>query len=654
MSYPTILERYASNLIINFDARSGDIRERVTGQEPTFNGTPFWGRGQGGWGIVGSVGSSGYLQWSANSIWDLSNSGSLVVQCSPSFTGGTSQVLVSRATLVPSTSLGYIITANGGTSAISLASATGSFAQTILSYVNRFDHDSVLASVWDSTMTVRSFANGDRTNMATYTQIPTPSGQPLRIAGFDARACRWPVQRVLAFNVALPEQDVAQLYEEMSSKTYVLNAKIKSNIPPVLNNAILTMNPKFDWERKIQNLADPSKIGTPSGTLGTFSDGLYGLTFDGSGHVSFGDTTGLNSANNHTLECVFSQAAANASDAGIITKATSTTAEIGIRLNASSSFGINAIVKNGSDTYGTAITASYNNYPIHVMTVYSASGAANADRLKLYLFGEEQTLSFVGTIPSTPPSLSGGSLIVGNEQIGTTNRNFNGTIFRANAYNKSFSAQEVKRSYLEWARVPSLKIMDAGRWLIGTKSGTGSTIDDAGWISENANAYTEHFVSGTRVFQSLSATTLFRQHCDQTVGTWEWSMASAGTTVGIDMIRTDLARSANAGYSITLNSSHQPAINRLNSINIFTGTALSANTLYKFRATRKPNGQIDLWYKPANGPPTSWQYSGGVTDTTSTGRNLFISISAGAGCLISREFTLYPGPIAPGDISAID
>jgi Concanavalin A-like lectin/glucanases superfamily len=69
-------------------------------------------------------------------------------------------------------------------------------------------------------------------------------------------------------------------------------------------------------------------------------------------------------------------------------------------------FGTNNIhcrVKNGTDAYGYTTSnplASLNTW-IHVACVYDGSLTGNANRLKIYINGTLQTLTFSGTIPAT-------------------------------------------------------------------------------------------------------------------------------------------------------------------------------------------------------------------------------------------------------------
>jgi hypothetical protein len=77
----------------------------------------------------------------------------------------------------------------------------------------------------------------------------------------------------------------------------------------------------------------------------------------------------------------------------------------------------------------------------HVAFVYDGDGAANADRLKVYVDGEEKTLSFAGTIPSLLQD-SSASVKIGKFG-GILGRYFNGIIDDVRIYNRALTAEEI-------------------------------------------------------------------------------------------------------------------------------------------------------------------------------------------------------------------
>ena len=103
-------------------------------------------------------------------------------------------------------------------------------------------------------------------------------------------------------------------------------------------------------------------------------------------------------------------------------------------------------IGNGSNSYGTVSNNSTSWQ--HVAMVYDGSATGNAARLKAYINGVQQTLSFNGTIPSTAGT--GASLLIGNTgpYAGPNSNLFStGNLGSFQSYNRALSAAEVLQNY---------------------------------------------------------------------------------------------------------------------------------------------------------------------------------------------------------------
>ena len=99
-------------------------------------------------------------------------------------------------------------------------------------------------------------------------------------------------------------------------------------------------------------------------------------------------------------------------------------------------------VSNGSSSFGTVALSDTRWH--HFVMVFDGSQADNTTRLKGYIDGVQQTLSFTGTIPATTAT------VADNVHIGYSvplNRHSDGTIDDVRVYNRALSADEVKRLY---------------------------------------------------------------------------------------------------------------------------------------------------------------------------------------------------------------
>lgn len=81
-----------------------------------------------------------------------------------------------------------------------------------------------------------------------------------------------------------------------------------------------------------------------------------------------------------------------------------------------------AIVGDGSGIYYGSVGGCNDTLEHHLAMVYNGAGAANSDRLKVYIDGVLQTLSFAGTIPSTVTS-NGHPFLIGSRPVNALTTN---------------------------------------------------------------------------------------------------------------------------------------------------------------------------------------------------------------------------------------
>ena len=99
-------------------------------------------------------------------------------------------------------------------------------------------------------------------------------------------------------------------------------------------------------------------------------------------------------------------------------------------------------VGNGTNGYGYIANTSTNWQ--YLMMVFNGTGGINSDRLKAYINGTLQTLTYSGTIPSSTGTVNT------NLNIGAyiTNSNYsNGNISAVQIYNRALSSTEITQNY---------------------------------------------------------------------------------------------------------------------------------------------------------------------------------------------------------------
>jgi hypothetical protein len=103
-------------------------------------------------------------------------------------------------------------------------------------------------------------------------------------------------------------------------------------------------------------------------------------------------------------------------------------------------------IGNGSNSYG--VVSNNSTSWQHVAMVYDGNGTGNDGRLKAYVNGVQQSLFYVGTIPSTAGT--GASLLIGNTgPYAGPNSNLysTGNLSSFQSYTKALSAAEVLQNY---------------------------------------------------------------------------------------------------------------------------------------------------------------------------------------------------------------
>jgi len=103
-------------------------------------------------------------------------------------------------------------------------------------------------------------------------------------------------------------------------------------------------------------------------------------------------------------------------------------------------------IRNGSITYGmfdysTAVSAET---WFHCACVFNGSGATDADKIKIYINGVNQTLSYNGTLPTSTNATQGDFRIGGLENY---TQEWLGKIANTHIYNRALSSTEVLHNY---------------------------------------------------------------------------------------------------------------------------------------------------------------------------------------------------------------
>ena len=184
------------------------------------------------------------------------------------------------------------------------------------------------------------------------------------------------------------------------------------------------------------------------------------VDFDGSNdYIDCGDVTYLNSVSAFTFSVWIKSDNTNSTDY-ILSKYSSSTTRIHLSI-ASNLLFFN--LSNGGHAYASVSFTSTD--WTHVAMVFDGSGTGNSGRLKGYVNGVEQSLSYVGTVGTATTNLSGQSFEIGRQAGGNT---FEGQMSNVAVYSDAKGSDFIYAQYSKGiTHNPSADTGLVGYWRMG-------------------------------------------------------------------------------------------------------------------------------------------------------------------------------------------
>jgi len=236
------------------------------------------------------------------------------------------------------------------------------------------------------------------------------------------------------------------------------------------------------------------------GTNCNYTTGKYGnaTSFDGvNDYVDTARLQGIEGVSQLTYSMWFKRIAVNARV--FLSKTTATGSDANrIVIEAWTDGMVYLEPSNGNTSYGYFASNDTNWH--HVVMVFDGTQSTNPTRLKGYLDGVEQTLSFLGTIGSTTSAGATGNLFIG--ALNATEGMFytNGTIDEVRIWNRSLTADEVSQLYMS-----NLQKFNSTQWyLYVNQSKNATAVLDTGTytyytyasdVSSNANQTDTRYIT---------------------------------------------------------------------------------------------------------------------------------------------------------------
>ena len=242
----------------------------------------------------------------------------------------------------------------------------------------------------------------------------------------------------------------------------------------------------------------------------------YSLEFDGNDdYVNLGDINAFDGASAFSINWWFNLA--SGTNVHMFNKRQSANQSIQAKIHPTVGYLLE--IETGSSAFAYTSSFPPNDEWVHATMVFDGSGASNADRLKLYLNGSLQSLTFSGTIPNSTHVNSNNMLIGGVDDVGGK---FDGRMDEISFFNDPLSADEVAALYN--AGTPLSAASDSGNYVssgdliayytMDSNSGTGTSLADDS-TNSNTGTLTNMITSGASTdwmafdtTQSLTSTTI--------------------------------------------------------------------------------------------------------------------------------------------------
>lgn len=262
---------------------------------------------------------------------------------------------------------------------------------------------------------------------------------------------------------------------------------------------------------------------------------------------------------------------------GIVSKYASATSDTTLNLGGTgvgTTSSLVATIRNGSDTYGyTATGKIVTGVWTHCILVFDGTQTGNSNRLKVYINGVSEALTFVGTIPATTVA-NAQNLRIG--RTGSASDYFDGKIDEVRVYNRALSAEEVAQLY----RVNSPTGVDTnlkGYWTFDGTDTTSTTATDRSGAGNNGTLTNSPAITEGKVGQALnffpngsdadtyvtmgdpSSGALDFGSGDFSVGFWTKGLgySSQGSSVNVVLSKKNTDSAGSAGYAFRYTSSNQ-------------------------------------------------------------------------------------------------
>jgi len=474
--------------------------------------------------------------------------------------------------------------------------------------------------------------------LANITEVTAPTGTPVSDStgdlyvgnnAADNRTADGRFIEAMLIDIELSPQQASQLYTESSQEAHLNKIPEKTVLPEDFptadtDNLLFYFNGgNFDGTGSI-DLSGNGYNGTATSSGGGGAirtvNGINGkgLFFDGGTNGSYldmGDLAALDNASAFTFTAWVKPSSLN-DFAGFFSKSPNTDQRL-LCIAGGGAFRTNTevlcFVEDGtSSNYGITTTSPLlAGALVHIAMVFDGSQSGNANRLKLYVNGEEETLSFTGTIPAQTDN-NNVSVKVGWEGGGAA-RYFNGILDGIGCWASALTADNILDEYHKGES--KLDLYTTGQdWNVSVATATSGYLENTGWQIQNGTASVSTDGDSKFMLAGANETRIYKE-LRNAYGTWEFTFNKPSETSFVRVMfmasvnNQDLLGANQTGYVFYANSTERFYLARMNggsNTELFytVPSYFAVDTNYTIRITRGTDNVFSVYVR--GGAFTEW------------------------------------------------
>jgi len=653
----TIKQQYAANLVASHDFRKGTFNDlSSTGADLSPNGTPYATRTP--WGNAYALRNSSYFEVSTASYPDLNVAGDVtfggVFHWGKVHTANSYLLGHGGSAETEATNILYSLRVNANGTSVSCLHEYGAGVNVAVNTTGFTVKPGInfLMATRDTVNKTYTICLNGACEELSYSDNPSGGTTADYMVGSLAGAAPMPADILWTqtYNTSMSQAELCQMYEEWQQEELMFSVPKKTILPTGTMAAGLP-EPILEYDMTINgaavnDLSSSNLPATVAGCINTEGQMGQGVLFDGStdARLDVGVTDLIHELSNASF-CFMLEPSAFTDFDGFLTQGTSTTSRTRIGLGGSGA-GVNKDILINFANGGTAASAYTTNTPLNtnapafIRVEFDGAGATDADKVKLFVNEDEQTLTFSGDQATLLAPVSA-NLYVGDD-AGAVSREFRGIMNHLIIFDQNLTDAQGALLYSRFTKKLNLNLLQedivctTSSQNSGDLSNTELKITSGSWTVEESSGHkgAVNETSGFLYYPSIGA-----------FGTWWFTMnkAVSSTQTGCFLVCGEKDNSGTQEYYLFSDTSAEVKLWNGSTTILSTGYDLTVGVDYSFCITRTPKGVFTVYISTDGG--ATYTSIGTVESTTHTASK-YLVIKGEAGDHF-RDVKYYPLLIDP-------